>query len=209
MLRGEQVSHLYGTTSSLCPSLLTRPQLQRVGRTGRARDGNISVLISGGSREKRNWDKAKDSYGDVQNAIVAGKVLELYNDGDRMLPKGIKPACCKVEIKAEPLKIEQLTMQGHERLVRKTTAEEKKVKKLAASKKNIPIGAKLGFMTAKELAESEGRPLEVKAAVRTATQQLRDRRKSALLDEDEEGHLMERWRQPGGEELKPDRKSVV
>ncbi|KPV72543.1 uncharacterized protein RHOBADRAFT_39117, partial [Rhodotorula graminis WP1] len=83
--------------------------LQRVGRTGRARDGHIIVLMAEG-REEKNWDRANDAYNDVQNALTSNKTFELYVDGERLLPADVKPQCEKVEIKALPLDLDKLTM---------------------------------------------------------------------------------------------------
>ncbi|KWU41869.1 P-loop containing nucleoside triphosphate hydrolase protein, partial [Rhodotorula sp. JG-1b] len=83
--------------------------LQRVGRTGRARDGHITVLMTEG-REEKSWDQANDAYNDVQNALTSNKIFDLYVDGERLLPDHIKPKCEQVEIKAQPLDIEKMTM---------------------------------------------------------------------------------------------------
>ena len=146
-------------------------------------------------REEKNWDRAKDAYTEVQNAIVSGKVFELYNDGDRMVPKGLKPAVEKVKITAQPLKIELMTMAGSERLIRRNTAEEKKVKKKRDVNLNVPKGATLGFKTARVVDEEE-------KAVMSATQMLRKRKKAVYLTPDEESELFNRWQFSGGREIK-------
>jgi hypothetical protein len=50
------------TVALTCPSTGAQPdQLQRVGRTGRKREGSIFVLMGEG-REEDAWNKAKDNY---------------------------------------------------------------------------------------------------------------------------------------------------
>ncbi|KAJ7658685.1 hypothetical protein DFH06DRAFT_1407125 [Mycena polygramma] len=66
--------------------------LQRVGRTGRKRDGIAHVLLSE-KREERNMDKAERSYKEVQRTIVSGDQLEFYSDVERLLPDYIEPQC--------------------------------------------------------------------------------------------------------------------
>ncbi|CEQ40950.1 SPOSA6832_02605, partial [Sporobolomyces salmonicolor] len=161
--------------------------LQRVGRTGRARDGHIIVLMSAG-REERNWDKANDAYNEVQNALTSGKTFDLYVDGERLLPDHVKPVCEKVEIKALPLDIEKMTMTGQSRLERRLLADEKKKeKKVRDPKANVPNDAFLGFRNAGQLAVAN------KAKPPTASQTMRERKSAALLDVDQEGEFRARW----------------
>lgn len=165
-------------------------QLQRVGRTGRARDGRIIVLMTEG-REEKNWDTANDAYTEVQNALVSNKVFELFVDGDRMLPKTSKPEVDKVSIKALPLNLETMTMVGQGKLERKATAEEEKRRKQEKKKdekRNMPDDAFAGFRTAGQLAADAKASLEP-----SSSQELRDRKKAALLTVEEETMLRERW----------------
>ncbi|GAA5836929.1 hypothetical protein JCM9279_007704 [Rhodotorula babjevae] len=159
--------------------------LQRVGRTGRARDGHIIVLMAEG-REEKNWDKANDAYNDVQNALTSNKTFELYVDGERLLPADVKPQCEKVEIKALPLDLEKLTMTGRSAAERKALAEKKPKRKVDLTA-NAPDDAFLGFRTAGQLAAAKkDKPLP-------PSQVLRERKASALLTLDEEAQLRSRW----------------
>ncbi|GAA5962894.1 hypothetical protein JCM3765_005908 [Sporobolomyces pararoseus] len=161
--------------------------LQRVGRTGRARDGHIIVLMSEG-REERNWEKANDAYQEVQNALTSNKIFELYADCERLLPDNVKPVCEKVEIKALPLKVESMTMNGQSKAERKHLAEEKKKGKTSRDPKaNIPADAFDGFRTAGQLAAAN------KSKPPTTTQTVRERKAEALLDPDQEEQLRTRW----------------
>ncbi|GAA5911256.1 hypothetical protein JCM8208_004309 [Rhodotorula glutinis] len=159
--------------------------LQRVGRTGRARDGHIIVLMAEG-REEKNWDRANDAYNDVQNALTSNKTFELYVDGERLLPADVKPQCEKVEIKALPLELEKLTMTGRSAAERKALAEKKPKRKVDVTA-NAPDDAFLGFRTAGQLAAAKkDKPLP-------PSQVLRERKASALLTLEEEAQLRSRW----------------
>lgn len=64
--------------------------IQRLGRTGRKRDGNILLLFSDNERAK--FEKAMDNYEWIQNYIMKHEG-ELTADSirNRILPKGVKP----------------------------------------------------------------------------------------------------------------------
>lgn len=147
-------------------------------------------------REEKNWDKANDAYTDVQNALISNKIFELYVDGDRMLPKEVKPEVDKVEIKALPLDLTTMTMVGQGKLDRKTTAEEKKEKKKRDAKLNVPNDAFLGFRTAGQIAAAAKAPV-------SPGKELRDRKRAALLTLEEETLLRERWQFSGNDRLRP------
>ncbi|SJX60992.1 related to MPH1-Member of the DEAH family of helicases [Sporisorium reilianum f. sp. reilianum] len=64
--------------------------LQRIGRTGRKREGKIAVLVSEG-REQHNWQHSKDNYKAVQKELDSRMHVELFDDVDRMVPDHILP----------------------------------------------------------------------------------------------------------------------
>ncbi|GAC99035.1 hypothetical protein PHSY_006632 [Pseudozyma hubeiensis SY62] len=64
--------------------------LQRIGRTGRKREGKIAVLVSEG-REQHNWQHSKDNYKAVQKEVDSRMHVELFDDVDRMVPDHISP----------------------------------------------------------------------------------------------------------------------
>ncbi|KAJ6501105.1 hypothetical protein C8R47DRAFT_1255539 [Mycena vitilis] len=72
--------------------------LQRLGRTGRKRDGKVHVLLSEG-REEGSLDQANATYKAVQKAILCGDKLELYGDVERLLPDHVIPQCLQQEMK--------------------------------------------------------------------------------------------------------------
>ncbi|WFD34672.1 DNA helicase [Malassezia cuniculi] len=70
--------------------------LQRVGRTGRQRDGRIVVLAT--RREHHNWQHSKESYRNVQKLIRAADTIALYTDVSRILPKHVRPEPVLAEV---------------------------------------------------------------------------------------------------------------
>lgn len=65
--------------------------LQRIGRTGRKRNGRIVLLLAEG-KEEQAYDLSNSKYLNVQKTIQQGKKLKFYDDSKcRMLPLGIKP----------------------------------------------------------------------------------------------------------------------
>lgn len=163
-----------------------------MGRTGRARDGHIIVLMSEG-REDQNWQKAVDKYNHVQNALAdSKKAFELYVDGDRMLPPSIKPLVDKVEIQAKPINLATMTMAGETALERKISAQEKKkAKKPKDPKRNMPGDAFEGFRSAGQLAAEKSKATREPSP--SPGQILRDRKSAVYLTEDEQEEMRERW----------------
>ncbi|KAL4782915.1 hypothetical protein BJX76DRAFT_273390 [Aspergillus varians] len=65
--------------------------LQRMGRTGRKRAGNIVLLLMQG-KEEENYLKAKDNYEKMQQLIASGTHFTFHDDkSPRILPSGMKP----------------------------------------------------------------------------------------------------------------------
>ena len=64
--------------------------LQRVGRTGRERDGHVVVLMSEG-REENNWEHSKASYKAVQRLVRDANLITLYTDVPRLVPDDVHP----------------------------------------------------------------------------------------------------------------------
>lgn len=143
-------------------------------------------------REEKNWDKAKDAYNDVQNALISNKVFELYCDGDRMLPPSMKPEVEKIKVKALPLVVETMTAAGEAKLLRQISAQENKNKKKRDDKLNVPDDAFMGFRTAGQLAAN----LKVSIPISPGLE-LRERKEAALLTVEQEAELRDRWRFAG------------
>eukprot|EP00842_Homolaphlyctis_polyrhiza_P002955 jgi/Hompol1/3660/HPOL_003313-RA len=69
--------------------------LQRIGRTGRKREGRIVVLLSKG-KEEESHHGAQSKYKAVQKAIMEGKRLTMYNGpASHVLPEMARPVCVK------------------------------------------------------------------------------------------------------------------
>ncbi|KAJ5094709.1 hypothetical protein N7456_010570 [Penicillium angulare] len=65
--------------------------LQRMGRTGRKRAGNITLLLMKG-KEEDSYTKAKDNYEKMQEMIASGARFTFHDDRSaRILPAGIRP----------------------------------------------------------------------------------------------------------------------
>lgn len=135
--------------------------MQRIGRTGRKRTGYVHVLLSE-IREEANWDKAKDTYGEVQKSIVRGDQLELYGDVERLLPDHMKPQCLE-----KKMDIEEYVREEKGKRKKASGTESSKNDHLAAAKKrkrdaedmgrNIPAGTSTGFVKASELKKRKKR----------------------------------------------------
>ncbi|KAJ2920260.1 hypothetical protein MD484_g57, partial [Candolleomyces efflorescens] len=81
--------------------------IQRFGRTGRKRAGEVHVLLAE-AREEFNLDKAKGTYKEVQKVIDRGELYELYGDVPRLLPDHVKPECVEKVMEMEPFRREDM-----------------------------------------------------------------------------------------------------
>ncbi|KAL1846214.1 3'-5' DNA helicase [Paecilomyces lecythidis] len=76
--------------------------LQRMGRTGRKRAGNIVLLLMKG-KEEESYIKAKDNYEKMQQLIASGTRFTFHDDiSPRILPRDAKPAVDKRQIDIPP-----------------------------------------------------------------------------------------------------------
>ncbi|KDN37577.1 P-loop containing nucleoside triphosphate hydrolase protein [Tilletiaria anomala UBC 951] len=121
--------------------------LQRVGRTGRKRDGKVVLLVTEG-RDDFKHENAREKHGNVLKSITNGK-YELYDDVERMVPPHIHPA---VEKKAVPQPEFDTSMisNGRSRSSR-TAASSKKGKKMKDPMRGVPEDDFAGFSKASEL----------------------------------------------------------
>ncbi|ROW11222.1 hypothetical protein VMCG_01461 [Cytospora schulzeri] len=129
--------------------------LQRMGRTGRKRAGNITLLLMKG-REEEQFRKAKDNYETMQRFICEGTRFNFRNDlSSRIIPRDVKPEVdkCWVEIPIENTQNKSLPEP------KKSTASRKK----ATQKKfHMPDGVMTGFVKASDF----GRPVSAGAKSR-------------------------------------------
>ncbi|KAL1383760.1 hypothetical protein HDK64DRAFT_40195 [Phyllosticta capitalensis] len=72
--------------------------LQRMGRTGRKRQGNILLLMMAG-KEEDDSEKAKDAYNKMQEKIANGDEFNFHTDlARRIVPRGLDPKVDKKEV---------------------------------------------------------------------------------------------------------------
>ncbi|OJJ86701.1 3'-5' DNA helicase [Aspergillus glaucus CBS 516.65] len=72
--------------------------LQRMGRTGRKRSGNIVLLLMQG-KEEESYIRAKDNYEKMQHMIASGTRFTFHDDtSPRILPAGVRPIPDKRQI---------------------------------------------------------------------------------------------------------------
>ncbi|KAL9938491.1 hypothetical protein V8E36_003114 [Tilletia maclaganii] len=124
--------------------------LQRVGRTGRQRDGKIYVLLSEGKEEK-NWQESKDSYKTVQKEINAGYTCELFDDVERLVPKHIQPKCIKETVEEHEFDPDSINLHI---APSRTAGKQRIAKKVKHPMRNIPKGSILGFLKASEVRQN-------------------------------------------------------
>ena len=96
-------------------------------------------------REERNWEKSKENYTDVQESIISGNQLILYEDVKRLLPEKAKPQCLQMEMEIEEYVRSPVTSP------RPPPPKEKKRKRNDDIARNVPLGATMGFVSASKL----------------------------------------------------------
>ena len=116
--------------------------LQRMGRTGRKRAGNIVVTLMRG-KEEGNFVKAKDNYEKMQGEIAAGTKFT-FHDGvsRRIVPKTIQPAVDKKVVDIPPENTQPELPEPTKRA---------KVPKRPAKKFNMPNNVRTGFVKASRI----------------------------------------------------------
>lgn len=122
--------------------------LQRMGRTGRKRAGNITLLLMKG-REEEQYKRAKDNYEKMQRFICEGTRFNFRNDlSSRMFPRDAKPQVDMrtVEIPTENTQNTSLPEPRKGGVAPRKRATQKKF--------NMPDGVITGFVKASDF----GRP---------------------------------------------------
>lgn len=118
--------------------------LQRMGRTGRKRAGNIKLLLMQG-KEEESYIKAKDNYEKMQELIASGTRFEFHDDKSaRILPKDVKPVVDK-RIVDIPLENSQADLPEPKK---KGRAPKRPPKKF-----HMPDGVETGFTKASRIGE--------------------------------------------------------
>lgn len=130
--------------------------LQRMGRTGRKRAGNITLLLMKG-KEEEQYRKAKDNYEKMQRFICEGIRFNFRTDlSSRILPRDVKP---EVDMRMVEIPIEN-TQDPSIPEPRKGGA----VRKKATQKKfNMPDGVITGFVKASDFGRPAAAATKLKA----------------------------------------------
>ena len=121
--------------------------LQRMGRTGRKRAGNIVVTLMKG-KEEDNFIKAKDNYEKMQKEIASGTRFSFHDEESRrIVPREIMPVVDKKFIEIPP--------ENTQADLPEPTKRGRKPPKRPAKKFHMPDGVRTGFMKASHLGEDE------------------------------------------------------
>ncbi|XP_075360128.1 Fanconi anemia group M protein [Mycteria americana] len=88
--------------------------VQRMGRTGRRRQGRIVVILAEG-REERTYNQSQSNKRSIHKAISGNKMLHFYQHSPRMIPEGINPKLHKMFITAEKYEPSSSRMLSKER----------------------------------------------------------------------------------------------
>lgn len=123
--------------------------LQRMGRTGRKRAGNIVLLLMRG-KEEESFAKAKDNYEQMQKMISDGVRFNFRHDlSARIIPKEITPVVEKRLIDIPPENTQDSSLPEPRRRV-------SKLKKKPAKKFHMPEGVETGFRKASRITGDGG-----------------------------------------------------
>ena len=132
--------------------------LQRMGRTGRKRAGNIVLLLMKGKEEEK-FLEAKDNYQKMQQLICDGDGFTFRHDlSTRIVPRDARPEVDKRRVEI-PFENSQNTTLPEPK---KTAAGLKK--KPAKKKFNMPDGVETGFMKASLFGQPSARTSKAPAA---------------------------------------------
>lgn len=111
--------------------------LQRMGRTGRKRAGNIVLLLMQG-KEEESYIKAKDNYEKMQQMIASGSRFTFHEDrSPRILPRDVRPDVDKRVIDIPP--------ENSQADLPEPTKRSGKPPKRPPKKFHMPDGVETGF----------------------------------------------------------------
>lgn len=181
--------------------------LQRMGRTGRKRAGEIVVLLMKG-KEANSFAAAKDNYEKMQRMIADGQRFTFHTDlSPRIIPRELQPVVDKrvVEI---PIENSQSTLPEPKKRGRPP--------KRPAKKFNMPDGVRAGFVIASRLDDQEEDEEEVEVPLKSIRKKIvsKDKEKpkrcespvsipslaSVLLSKAEEDELERNYLQIAGDD---------
>ena len=119
--------------------------LQRMGRTGRKREGKI-ILLQMEGKEERDASKAKDNYEKMQEMIAEGSRFAFHDEiSRRILPRDVQPV---VDMKAVDIPLENSQADWLPEPRKKGRAPKRPPKKF-----HMPDGVLTGFVTAARMDE--------------------------------------------------------
>ncbi|KAL9010540.1 MAG: hypothetical protein Q9173_004539 [Seirophora scorigena] len=161
--------------------------LQRMGRTGRKRAGNIVVTLMKG-KEENSFIKAKDGYEKMQKEIASGTRFNYHEEQSRrIVPREIQPV---VDKKVVDIPFENTQADLPE------PSKRAKVPKRPPKKFHMPDGVRKGFVTASRLEDHEASDdLEVwtRAQLREESPEPLPRLSDVLLSAAEQRELERRY----------------
>jgi ATP-dependent DNA helicase MPH1 len=161
--------------------------LQRMGRTGRKRAGNIVLLLMKG-KEEDSYMKAKDSYEKMQHMIADGSRFTFHDDrSPRILPKEVNPVADRRQVEIPP-ENSQVDLPEPRRRTRTTKRPPKKF--------HMPDGVQTGFVRA-SLINGETAKAKQKTFIDVEVAPLPNL-ESVLLSDKEEMELDQRYCNVGG-----------
>lgn len=139
--------------------------IQRMGRTGRKRDGKVLLLFAG--NEELKFDKAMGGYEYIQKHIMAGKMISLF-PRNRIIPQSFTPIVERqfIEIPEENNEIKEV--EDEDEIIRiATTYMTQGTSKRTAAKMTkkpkkqffMPDNVVTGFRSAHQLVDPEAKPI--------------------------------------------------
>ncbi|OJD22493.1 hypothetical protein ACJ73_06159 [Blastomyces percursus] len=168
--------------------------LQRMGRTGRKRRGNIILLLMKG-KEEDSFTKAKDNYEKIQRMIASGTRFTFHNDkSPRILPREIQPSVDErqIDIPAENIQADL-----------PEPAKRARVPKRPPKKFHMPDGVGTGFTKASRIRGTKEGRKATNERPRTPPPKVVEtldipRMDEVLLSKDEQRELEQRYCNIGG-----------
>lgn len=162
--------------------------LQRMGRTGRKRAGNITLLLMKG-REEEQYRKAKDNYEKMQRFICEGTRFNFRTDlSSRIVPRDVKP---EVDMRMVEIPIENTQNTSLPEPKKKGAAPRKKASK---KKFNMPDGVITGFVKASAVGRPRESPAAKSAPLETETLAELPALETVLLDRRQTDELDQMYR---------------
>lgn len=130
--------------------------VQRMGRTGRSRDGRVVMLFSG--NEERKFDHAMMGYEHIQQQIMKGDNLELSAQ-NRIIPRGVEPEAKLTQVPIPESNLPILKEENDDEIIKvatkcmKVKSTTSRTRREPATKKKffMPDNVKTGFTTASTL----------------------------------------------------------